>query len=109
LKTNHQSSIINRQSIMVVGVCTIELYLPENQSLKGKRQIVNGLKGRLKNRFNISIAEIDHLDVWQRATLGVVTINSNRVYVDRELSKMINFIDSSQYAPYLMDYFIELI
>ena len=94
---------------MVVGVCTIELYLPDNHSLKGKRQIVNGLKGRLKNRFNISIAEIDHLDVWQRATLGVAMINSNRVYADREFRKMINFIESSQYASYLMDYIIEFI
>ena len=94
---------------MVVGVCTIELYLPENHSLKGKRQVVNGLKGRLKNRFNISIAEIDYLDVWQRATLGVAMINNNRVNVDREFRKMINFIDSSQYAPYLMAYVIEFI
>ena len=94
---------------MVVGVCTIELYLPENHSLKGKRQVVNGLKGRLKNRFNISIAEIDYLDVWQRATLGVAMINNNRVNVDREFRKMINFIDSSQYASYLMDYVIEFI
>ena len=61
------------------------------------------------NRFNISIAEIDHLDVWQRATLGVAMINSNRVYMDREFRKIINFIDSSQYAPYLMDYVIEFI
>ncbi len=94
---------------MVVGICTIELHLPENQSLKGKRQIVNSLKGRLKNRFNISIAEIDHLDVWQRATLGVAMLNNNQVYVEREFGKMINFIDSSQYAPYLMDYSIEFI
>ena len=94
---------------MVVGVCTIELYLPENHSLKGKRQVVNGLKGKLKNRFNISIAEIDYLDVWQRATLGVAMINNNRVNVDREFRKMINFIDSSQYASYLMDYVIEFI
>ncbi len=94
---------------MVVGICTIELCLPENQSLKGKRKIVNGLKGRLKSRFNISVAEIDNLDIWQRATLGVAMINSNRRYVDQEFSKILNFIESSQYAPYLMDYFIEFV
>jgi uncharacterized protein YlxP (DUF503 family) len=94
---------------MVVGVCTIELYLPENQSLKGKRQIVNGLKGKLKNRFNISVAEIDNLDVWQRATIGATMISNDRIHVDRELSKMLNFIESSQYGSYLMDYSIEFI
>jgi hypothetical protein len=94
---------------MVIGVCTIELYLPENHSLKGKRQIVNSLKGKLKNRFNISIAEIDHHDVWQRATLGVAMINKDRRYVESELSKILNFIEASQYASYIMDYTAEFI
>lgn len=94
---------------MVIGVCTIELYLPENHSLKGKRQIVNSLKGKLKNRFNISIAEIDHHDVWQRATLGVAMINKDRRYVESELSKILNFIEASQYASYIMDYTTEFI
>jgi uncharacterized protein YlxP (DUF503 family) len=94
---------------MVIGVCTIELYLPENHSLKEKRHIVNSLKGKLKNRFNVSIAEIDYLDVWQRATIGAAMINTDQVYVDREFRKMLNFLESSQYASYLMDYSIEFI
>ena len=94
---------------MVIGVCTIELYLPENQSLKGKRQIVNSLKGKLQHRFNISIAEIDHLDVWQRATLGVSMISKDQVHVDRELNKMIQFIESSNFAVYFMDYSLEFL
>ena len=92
---------------MVIGVCTIELYLPENRSLKGKRQVVNSLKGRLQNRFNISIAEVDHLDTWQRATLGVSLISKDQVQVDRELNKMIYFIENSSFASYFMDYTIE--
>lgn len=94
---------------MVVGVGTIELYLPESHSLKGKRQVVNSLKGRLKNRFNVSVAEVDHLDVWQRATLGVAFVSNDRRYVDGEFSKILNFIEDSQYASYLMDYSFELI
>ena len=94
---------------MVIGVCTIELYLPDNQSLKGKRQIVNSLKGKLQHRFNISIAEVDHLDVWQRATLGATMVSKDQVHVDRELNKMIHFIESSSFAPYFMDYTIEFI
>jgi uncharacterized protein YlxP (DUF503 family) len=94
---------------MVIGVCTLEFYLPESHSLKTKRQVINSLKGKLKNRFNISIAEIDHLDVWQRAALGVAIISNDRRHVDSELSKVLNFIDNSQYASYLMDYSLELI
>ena len=94
---------------MVIGVCTLELHLPDNHSLKGKRQVVNSLKGRLKSRFNISVAEVDHLDVWQRATIGLVMISNDRRHVDGELSKILNFIEDSQYASYLMDYSTELI
>lgn len=92
---------------MVVGICTIELYLPDNHSLKGKRQVLNSIKGKLANRFNISIAEVDHHDVWQRATLGVAMINVDQRHIDSEFSKMLNFIESSQYGSYLLDYSIE--
>ncbi len=95
--------------VMVVGLCTIDLYLSENHSLKGKRQIVNGLKEKLKHRFNISIAEVDHLDVWQRATLGVAMVSNEQQYIDRELNKMIHFIETSRFASYFMDYTLEFI
>ena len=94
---------------MVVGICTIELYLPENTSLKGKRQVVNSLKGKLKHRFNISIAEVDHLDTWQRSTLGATMISKDQAYLDQELNKMIRFIESSNFAPYFIDYTIEYV
>jgi hypothetical protein len=94
---------------MVIGVCTIELYIPDNHSLKGKRQIVRSLKGKLQHRFNISIAEIDHLNVWQRATLGVAMVGKDQKYIDRELNKLIQFIESSSVASYFMDYTIEFI
>ena len=94
---------------MVIGICTLELHLPDNHSLKGKRQVVNSLKGRLKSRFNISVAEVDHLDAWQRAAIGLVMVSNDRRHVDSELSKILNFIEDSQYASYLMDYSTELI
>ena len=94
---------------MVLGICSIELYLADNHSLKGKRQIVNSLKGKLQHRFNVSVAEIDHLDAWQRATIGVAMISTDQAHVNRELSKMINFIEASNFAPYLLDYAIEFL
>ncbi len=56
---------------MIVGVCTIELRMREVRSLKGKRQIMNSITKRVKNNFNVSIAEVDYQDKWQRASLGV--------------------------------------
>jgi len=56
---------------MVVGLASIEIHIPECGSLKRKRQFLRGIKDRVKNRFNVSIAEVDHNDLWQRTTLGV--------------------------------------
>ena len=59
---------------MVVGVCTLDLHLPGVDSLKGKRQILLSLKERIQRKFNVSIAEVDGQDLWQRAVLGVVSV-----------------------------------
>jgi len=55
---------------MIVGISTIELLLAENHDLKGKRRALKSIKDQVRNRFNVSIAEVDDLDLWQRATLG---------------------------------------
>jgi len=99
----------HHQSTMVIGICTIDLFLPDSQSLKGKRQIVSSLKGKLKNRFNISIAEVDNLDAWQRVTIGIAMVNRDQPYIDQEFAKILNFIESSQYGSYLTDYAIEFL
>ena len=57
---------------MVVGLLTLEIHLPDAHSLKDKRQVVRKLKERLRARFNVAVAELDHQDLWQRATVGVV-------------------------------------
>jgi len=61
-----------------VGLCILEIHLPGAGSLKAKRQVLRSLKERLKAHFNVSVAEIDHQDLWQRATLGIVGIASAR-------------------------------
>src|SRR5437667_4117 len=55
---------------MVVGVLRLELLLPENHSLKGKRSVLRTIKARVQNKFNVSIAECEEHDLWQRAVLG---------------------------------------
>ena len=77
---------------MNAGVCKIRLHLPENQSLKEKRRIVKSIISRLRNHYNISIAEVDDQDLWQLATLGITCVSNHNQHVDEILSKVINFI-----------------
>ncbi len=63
---------------MPVGVLTLEIQIPYSHSLKEKRAVVRKLRDRIRARFNVAVAELDHQDVWQRATLGVVSISSSQ-------------------------------
>ncbi|MDE3167332.1 MAG: DUF503 domain-containing protein [Acidobacteriota bacterium] len=68
-----------------IGVLTMELRLEESHSLKEKRHVVQSLKERLRSRFNVAVAEIDHQDVWQRATVAAVTVASDRTHAGKVL------------------------
>lgn len=92
---------------MRVGICKIFLRIPENQSLKQKRQVVKSIIDRVKNRFNVAIAEVDALDSHQTAVLGAVTVSNNARHVNRVLSHVVNFIEDTAAAE-LIDYDIEL-
>jgi len=63
---------------MPVGVLTLEIQIPYSHSLKEKRAVVRKVRDRIRARFNVAVAELDHQDVWQRATLGVVSISSSQ-------------------------------
>jgi hypothetical protein len=75
-----------------VGVCQIELRLPENHSLKGKRQVIASIITRLQNKFNVSVAEVDSQDLWQLATLGVACVSNHRRHADEVLTNVVKFI-----------------
>jgi len=62
---------------MVVGVCEVEFHLPGSSSLKAKRFVLRGLRDRLRRRLNVAVSEVDHHDLWQRATLAVVTVSND--------------------------------
>jgi len=83
---------------MVVGVLTLTLFLPENHSLKGKRGVLKKIKARVSNSFNVSIAECDGHDLWQRAVLGVCQVGSDAPYVDGALRQVVRFIEDMQIA-----------
>src|SRR6266702_4722393 len=93
---------------MPIAYLTLELRIEAAHSLKDKRQVVRSLKDRLGNSFNIAIAEIEVTDLWQRATLGVVSISDSRDYleglmrnVEREAVRLANNLGAEIIDSYL--------
>jgi uncharacterized protein YlxP (DUF503 family) len=66
----------------MIAFLTLELHIEAAQSLKDKRQVLRSLKDRLRGSFNVSVAELDPSPVWNRATIGVVSISDSRDYLD---------------------------
>jgi len=83
---------------MIVAVLTVELYLPGSASLKDKRAILRQLKDRLANKFNISIAEVDHQDKWQRAQLGIAQVGSDYKFLEKSMNTILQVIDENDAA-----------
>lgn len=79
---------------MVVGVCTVELWIPESQSLKDKRQVLHSLKDRLRGKFNLSVAEVDGQDLWQKAVLGMACVANDGRHVEQVLEQALNVMKS---------------
>lgn len=69
----------------IVGVLSVELHFPEAQSLKTKRMVVKSIKDRLRRKFNVSVAEIGFLDLWQRSELAVVSVSGARPMLESHL------------------------
>jgi uncharacterized protein len=67
---------------MPIAFLTLELSIEAAQSLKDKRQVVRSVKDRLRTRFNVAVAELDATNIWNRATLGVVSVSGSRDYLD---------------------------
>ncbi|MBE9513308.1 MAG: DUF503 domain-containing protein [Chloroflexi bacterium] len=94
---------------MNVGVCKINLRLPENLSLKGKRQVLKSITTRVVNRFNVSVAEVDNQDLWQLATLGVCCVSNSKRHTNEVLSKVVDFIAGNRFEIEILDYEIEIL
>jgi len=92
---------------MFVGILTIELHIPGSRSLKDKRRAVKGVKERIRARFNVSVAEVGETELWQRATLGVVTVSSGRAHAGEMLDKVVDLVRSNTSLE-LLDYHIDV-
>ena len=80
---------------MNVGICRIKLHISDSRSLKDKRRIVKSVVSRLRNQYNISVAEVDDQNLWQLVTLGITCVSNNSHHVDETLSKVMSFITSN--------------
>ena len=79
---------------MLVGICEVELLIYDSNSLKEKRQVISSLIGRIKSRFNVSIAEVDEQDIWNKSFIGFSVVSNNSIQVDKMVASVINFIDN---------------
>ena len=77
-----------------LAVLLLELHIPDAQSLKQKRQVVNQVRDKLRSKFNVSVAELDFLDKWQRSIVGITMIANEYAHVDRTLKKAEELVES---------------
>lgn len=94
---------------MNVGICKIKLRLLGNTSLKGKRQVLKPITTRVRNRFNVAVAEIDDNDLWQVATLGICCVSNDKRHTNEVLSKVVDFIVNSRFEIEILNYEIEIL
>ena len=80
---------------MVIGILRLEITLHGNDSLKGKRNVARSLKQKLRNKFNVSVAEIDSLESHTRLVLAAVTVGSERGHVEGRLTKALNMLEAA--------------
>ncbi len=83
---------------MVVGICRLDLLIIENNSLKGKRRILKRIIERVKNKFNVSIAEVGNHDLWQSSQIGFCMVGNDKRFINSALDKIIYFIEEINIA-----------
>ena len=88
---------------MHIGVCKVKLYLPESRSLKDKRRVIKSIIARLRNKFNIAIAEIDAQNMHQSAILGAVSVANEQKFVNQIIAQSVRFIEENT-SVVLLDY-----
>lgn len=78
---------------MVTGLLTLQIHLPFARSLKDKRQVLRSLKDRLRSHLNVAVAEVDHQDLWQRSTIGVVSVSADQARIRKVLENAVEEAD----------------
>ena len=94
---------------MHIGVCTLQAHLPEARSLKAKRQVARSLTARLRNQFNVAVAEVADNDLWQRLTIGICCVSNDSAHADQILANVVTFVENFRSDLVLLDYETEII
>src|SRR5512137_1033038 len=94
---------------MNVGVAKINLRIPENQTLKGKRHVLQSIITRVRDKFNVAVAEVENGDKWQIATIGISYVSNDGRHANEVIDHIINFICSSRLDVEVLDCEVELI
>jgi uncharacterized protein YlxP (DUF503 family) len=94
---------------MVVGVLQMRILVRDAMSLKDKRRVVRSLRDRIRNDFNVSVSEVDALDLRQTAILGVALATNDRVFADQVLAKVVDAVRRSAGGAELVDYEVEIL
>jgi len=93
---------------MVIAVLKVDLYIHGASSLKDKRTVIRGIKDRIGKKFNVSIAELDFQDKWQRAQIGIVQIGNDFNYVEKNMNTIFKILDSNDFAE-MMEHSLEFL
>ena len=94
---------------MHLGVVRIMLHLPESGGLKDKRRMSRSLSTRIRNTFNVAIAEVEDQDLWQRLTLAICCVSTDASHANEMISKIVTFIQNADRDFELLDYETEII
>ncbi len=81
---------------MIIGACEITLHLPECHSLKEKRQVIKSVMARVRNQFEVAIAEVEDQDIWQIAKIGVSCVSNSRQHADEILGHVQRYIEETR-------------
>jgi uncharacterized protein YlxP (DUF503 family) len=103
-------SLVAEEAVsLTIGSCTIQLSIPSAHSLKDKRRVVRSAIARIRDKFNVSIAEIGGNDQWQTATLGVACVSNGQERVHKILTAVVGYLEHTRLDAYLIDYEIEIL
>jgi len=80
---------------LVVGLCTLEIIIPEANSLKEKRSVLKSMLEGMRSRFNVSASEVEHMDLWRRATVGVACVSNSGTFADQVLAKVVDWVEAN--------------
>jgi uncharacterized protein len=80
---------------LIVGLCTLDLVIPEANSLKDKRSVLKSMLEGMRNKFNVSAAEVEYNDIWRRAMIGIACVSNSQTFADQVLNKVVDWVESN--------------